>query len=190
MAEDGHLLFDFGKIYFGLWMGKEQKVCPQVWRMREHSVADAVGALPVSPWTLTFCTHQAGFNCEHLPLPEGFVGGRSLPCPYTQQEVQENQCPPSCTLQPKTGGIGAYTSPLRHSLCRITEAYILRWFPEFPRKTELHLATVGTCLIRHLLLASSPPHLSSPLPYSNKLLALEFVPQNLFLREPKLRHGQ
>ena len=170
-------------------IGGKQKVCPQVWRMSEHRVVDAVDTQPVSPWTLTLHVYRCDIQQPaSASLPEGFVWcpGSALPIHIAGQMCWSISVFPSAAFFKRPMGAGVHVPSLSCSSCRITLR--LTFCPGAP---SCAVGLSSSC--PHLLDDASPIgllffHLGSPLLHSHKLLALEFVPQSLFLREPKLSH--
>ena len=126
------------------------------------------------PWHFAHSSQIS--NCQHLLVYQrSSSGGLHLLCSDMQQAWSAGELVPS-QLQPSTKhcGIRAYIQ-FPNSLCRITEAYILSWPPKFPNRVEFRLSVVAISLNMSFLQASVLPVLR---PYSDKVLALEFVSQS------------
>lgn len=123
VAEEVHLLFDSRNIYSGLWMGGERKnLCTSLEDKRTQCsrcpscITLGLGSLHTS----------LASSCPHLLVTWGLClrpGSKD-----SRPEVLGNCCPPSCGLQPKTGGNWCLHTPAPSPFVQDgAEAYTLPW---------------------------------------------------------------
>lgn len=153
MAEDMSAPPDSGKIYAGLSVGVQPKVCPQVWGWTQGSRCCGCPVLSILCTLVSLSTARVGFFAWRFCL-------MAKAC-----YVLENGCHPRCSLQPETDGNWCLIM-LAPSLLEQLSKLAFR----ISRRINIQLPMVVTWLIictSYWLLA--PAYLRSPLSYSNVL---------------------